>query len=132
MPSHLQYLGSCTFCYDCSVQISTVKMAFSPATFRHNLYKYLRCSYVVVVWLSLYVVVVELSLYVVVVQLLLYHDIVAMCYIASFICIVCCMCLALLLVLVLYVVTLCTLAWKNGFAKYQSLNKSIKSNQINS
>lgn len=30
---------------------------------------------------------------------------------------------ALLLVLVLYPVTLCTLAWKNGFAECQSLNK---------
>ena len=28
-----------------------------------------------------------------------------------------------MLVLVLYVVTLCTLAWKNGFAECQSLNK---------
>ena len=92
----------------------------ATVTFHHNLYKYLRCSYVVVVWLLLYVAVVVV---IVCCGCTVVVSWCCMCYIVSYICIVCCMCLALLLVLVLYVVTLCTLAWKNGFAGCQSLNK---------
>ena len=116
-PPRLSTHHTCLFCYDCSVQISTVKVAlyFSQKVitwwnslsqclfsdlliFHHNFYKYLRCM----LWLYSY-------------------HCTCMCYISVLY--ICCMYLALFLVLVLYVVTWCTLAWKNLFAKCKSLNK---------
>ena len=95
---------------------------FSDLTFfRFNLYKYIFSVYFVVVRLLMYLCMYVLLLYVVCNYIIIAVIVLYYVYVYLRMYVVCCM--------YLYCV-LCTLTWKNSFAKCQSLNN--KSNQIKS